>query len=52
MEKLVLPFCNLVEINAERIKSKEEFFEACRVASFVATVQALYTDFKYPFRCF
>lgn len=40
-------FCNLVEINAERIKSKEEFFEACRVASFVATVQSLYTDFKY-----
>lgn len=40
-------FCNLVEINAERIKSKEEFFEACRVASFVATIQSLYTDFKY-----
>lgn len=40
-------FCNLVEINAERVKTKEEFLEACRVASFVATVQALYTDFKY-----
>ena len=40
-------FCNLVEINAERVKTKEEFLEACRIASFVATVQALYTDFKY-----
>lgn len=40
-------FCNLVEINAERIHSEEEFYNACNVASFVATVQALYTDFKY-----
>lgn len=40
-------FCNLVEINAERIESKEDFFEACRIASFVATVQSLYTNFKY-----
>lgn len=40
-------FCNLVEINAERVNTKEEFFEACRVASFVATIQSLYTDFKY-----
>ena len=40
-------FCNLVEINAERIDSKEDFFEACRIASFVSTVQSLYTNFKY-----
>lgn len=40
-------FCNLVEINAERVKTEEEFYEACRVASFIATVQALYTNFKY-----
>lgn len=40
-------FCNLVEVNAERVKTKEEFYEACRIASFVATIQALYTDFKY-----
>lgn len=46
-EKTGFAFCNLVEINAERIKSKEEFFEVCKVASFVATVQALYTNFKY-----
>lgn len=46
-KKTGFAFCNLVEINAERVKTKEEFFEACRVASFVATIQALYTDFKY-----
>lgn len=40
-------FCNLVEINAERIETIGEFFYACRIASFVATVQSLYTDFKY-----
>ena len=40
-------FCNLVEINAESIERKEDFFEACRIASFVATVQSLYTNFKY-----
>lgn len=40
-------FCNLVEINAERIKTKEEFYDACFIASFVATLQSLYTDFKY-----
>ena len=40
-------FCNLVEINAERVKTKEDFFEVCEIASFVATMQSLYTDFKY-----
>ena len=40
-------FCNLVEINAERVKTEKEFYEACEVASFVATLQSLYTDFKY-----
>lgn len=40
-------FCNLVEINAERVKTKEEFLEACRIAAFVATVQSLYTEYKY-----
>ena len=40
-------FCNLVEINAERVKTQEDFFDACEVAAFVGTVQALYTDFKY-----
>lgn len=40
-------FCNLVEINAERIEDAPDFFEACRIASFVATVQSLYTNFNY-----
>ena len=40
-------FCNLVEINAERVRTPEDFFDACEVAAFVGTVQALYTDFKY-----
>jgi len=40
-------FCNLVEINAEKVKTEKEFYEACKVASFVATLQSLYTDFKY-----
>ena len=39
-------FCNLCEINADKITTKEEFFEACESASAVATVQATYTDFK------
>lgn len=40
-------FCNLVEINAQNIETEEEFLEACYYASFIATVQSLYTDFKY-----
>ena len=40
-------FCNLVEVNAARCKNKYEFYEACQAASFIATLQAGYTDFKY-----
>jgi len=40
-------FCNLVEINAERIVDEKTFYDACKIASFVATLQALYTNFKY-----
>lgn len=40
-------FCNLVEINNKKITSSELFFTACRLASFVATIQSLYTNFKY-----
>lgn len=46
-DKSGFAFCNLVEINAERVKTEKEFYEACEVASFVATLQSLYTDFKY-----
>ena len=40
-------FCNLVEINNKAIGDKEIFYEACESASFIATVQSLYIDFKY-----
>lgn len=40
-------FCNLVEINGATIESKEDFVERCRVASFINTLQASYTDFHY-----
>lgn len=40
-------FCNLVEINGNDIESQEEFNKRARVASFIATLQASYTDFHY-----
>ena len=40
-------FCNLVEINASDISSQEEYEERCKVATFIATLQASYTDFHY-----
>tara|TARA_R110002074_G_scaffold366916_3_gene540908 strand:+ start:115 stop:1989 length:1875 start_codon:yes stop_codon:yes gene_type:complete len=40
-------FCNLVEINASDISSQEEYEERCRAATFIATLQASYTDFHY-----
>jgi len=40
-------FCNLVEVNASDISSQEEYEDRCRVASFIATLQAGYTDFHY-----
>lgn len=39
-------FCNLTEINGSKIKTKEEFFDACRGASILGTIQASYTSFK------
>lgn len=40
-------FCNLVEINNKAIENEEMFYEACKSATFIATVQSLYIDFKY-----
>jgi ribonucleoside-diphosphate reductase alpha chain len=40
-------FCNLTEINCAVIKTKEEFYDACRAASIIGTLQAAYTDFPY-----
>ena len=39
--------CNLTEINAAKIKTAERFFEACRAASFIGTLQASYTNVGY-----
>lgn len=39
-------FCNLTEINASKIKTRKEFYEACEAAATLGTVQASYTDFK------
>lgn len=40
-------FCNLVEINASTIENQEDLDERSRVAAFIATLQAGYTDFHY-----
>jgi len=46
-KKTGFAFCNLTEVNVARCKTKVDFFEACRVASFIGTLQAAYTDFPY-----
>jgi ribonucleoside-diphosphate reductase alpha chain len=39
--------CNLAEINGGRCTSQSMFYQACRAASIIATLQAGYTDFKF-----
>lgn len=39
--------CNLTTINGSRCKTPEEFYQECKHASFMGTVQAAYT--KFPF---
>lgn len=39
--------CNLVECNAKYIRTQEELNEIAKVASFIATLQASYTDFHF-----
>jgi ribonucleoside-diphosphate reductase alpha chain len=39
--------CNLVEINGGVSNTKEEFYEQCKAASIMATLQAGYTNFNY-----
>ena len=39
--------CNLTEINASNITSQEDFNNRAKVASFIGTLQASYTDFHY-----
>lgn len=40
-------FCNLTEINGSKSINKEIFFEQCKLASIMGTLQAGYTDFKF-----
>jgi len=40
-------FCNLCEVNASDIESQEDFEDRVRVASFIGTLQAGYTEFHY-----
>ena len=39
--------CNLSTINCAKVKSKEEFFESCRAASIIGTLQAGFTEMEY-----
>ena len=40
-------FCNLVEINVSDVEAQEELNDRAIAASFIATLQASYTDFHY-----
>ena len=40
-------FCNLCEVNASDVDSQEELNERVKVAAFLGTLQAGYTDFHY-----
>ena len=40
-------FCNLCEINASDIETQEEYDARAKVAAFIGTLQASYTDFHY-----
>jgi len=39
--------CNLVEINGNMCITESEFYDACKAAAIIGTMQAAYTDFKY-----
>ena len=40
-------FCNLVSINMSTVTSEEDFLERAKAATFIATLQASYTDFPF-----
>ena len=40
-------FCNLTEINSSDVQSQEDYEQRSRVAAFIGTLQAGYTDFHY-----
>lgn len=38
-------FCNLAEINGGKVKTEQDFYNACEAASVICTLQAGYTNF-------
>ena len=40
-------FCNLTEFNASDVESQEDLNERAKIAAFIGTLQAGYTDFHY-----
>lgn len=42
-----IQMCNLSTINSSKCKTKELFYEACKAASIIGTLQAGFTDFPY-----
>jgi hypothetical protein len=40
-------FCNLCVINIKKAKTKEDFFEMCRISAIIGTLQAGYDRFDY-----
>lgn len=40
-------FCNLTEQNMRRCKTEEDFYDACRAAAVLGTIQASYDKFDY-----
>lgn len=40
-------FCNLVEVNVSNVESQEELNRRVEAATYIATLQASYTDFHY-----
>ena len=39
--------CNLSTVNCSKVKTEEEFLEACRAASIIGTLQAGFASFRY-----
>lgn len=39
--------CNLSSINCTKLKDEQDFFDRCRAASIIGTLQAGFTDFEY-----
>lgn len=39
--------CNLSTINGKKVKDEEDFYDFCRLAAIIGTIQAGYTNFPY-----